>query len=144
MLTRRNFAEVASCAICGLAGFIASDASAQGPQPAPLGGGGTRRKILAQLDGPVPGYTTIVMDVILEPGEMLARHTHPGIESTYVLEGGGFDLLIEGQPARTVKAGDAIQIPPGTPHGGGKTGDAKTRLLINYIVERDKPLVNPA
>jgi quercetin dioxygenase-like cupin family protein len=84
------------------------------------------------------------MDVILEPGETLARHTHPGIESTYVLEGGGFDLLIEGQPARTVKAGDAIQIPPGTPHGRGKTGDAKTRLLINYIVERDKPLVNPA
>ena len=144
MLTRRNFAEVASCAICGLAGFIASDASAQGPQPAPSGGGGARRKILAQVDGPIPGYTTIVMDVILEPGETLARHTHPGIESTYVLEGGGFDLLIEGQPARTVKAGDAIQSPPGTPHGGGKTGDAKTRLLINYIVERDKPLVNPA
>jgi quercetin dioxygenase-like cupin family protein len=144
VLTRRNFAEVASCAICGLAGFIASDASAQSPQPAPSGGGGTRRKILAQVDGPIPGYTTIVMDVILEPGETLARHTHPGIESTYVLEGGGFDLLIEGQPARTVKAGDAIQIPPGTPHGGGKTGVAKTRLLINYIVERDKPLVNPA
>jgi quercetin dioxygenase-like cupin family protein len=103
-----------------------------------------RWTILAQVDGPVPGYTTIVMDVILEPGVTLARHTHPGIESTYVLEGGGFDLLIEGQPTRTVRAGDAIQIPSGTPHGGGKTGDAKTRLLINYMVEKDKPLVNPA
>src|SRR6266403_2227845 len=113
MLTRRDFAEIASCAICGVAGFIASDASAQGPQPAPSGGG-AGRKILSQVDGPVPGYTTIVMDVILEPGVTLARHTHPGIESTYVLEGGGFDLSIEGQ-----SAGDAIQIPPGLPHGGG-------------------------
>jgi hypothetical protein len=35
MLTRRGFAGVASCAICGLAGFLAEDASAQGAaQPA--------------------------------------------------------------------------------------------------------------
>jgi quercetin dioxygenase-like cupin family protein len=80
--------------------------------------------------------------VTLERGVTLVRHTHPGIESTYVPEGGGFDLPIEGQPTRTVRAGDAIQIPPGIPHGGGKTGDVRTRLLINYM-EKGKPLVNP-
>jgi len=54
MLTRRGFAGVASCAICGLAGFMATDASAQSAQSTP----GLTRKILSQIDGPIPGYTT--------------------------------------------------------------------------------------
>jgi quercetin dioxygenase-like cupin family protein len=136
----RGFASVASCAICGLAGFVTTDASAQGAQPATSGG--VTRKMLSQIDGPVPGYTTIVMDVTIEPGVAVARHTHPGIESSYVVEGGG-ELLIEGQPTRLIKAGEAFQIPAETPHAGGKPGDTKTRLLTNYIVEKDKPLVKP-
>ena len=143
MLTRRVFAGVASCAICGLAGFLAEDASAQGgAQPATTSGGVTRR-ILSQIDGPVPGYTTIVMDVTIEPGVGVARHTHPGIESSYVMEGGGGELPVEGQPPRILKAGEAFQIPPGTPHAGGKPAEMKTRLLINYIVEKGKPLATP-
>ncbi len=143
MLTRRVFAGVASCAICGLAGFLAEDASAQGgAQPATTSGGVTR-KILSQIDGPVPGYTTIVMDVTIEPGVGVARHTHPGIESSYVMEGGGGELPVEGQPTRILKAGEAFQIPPQTPHAGGKPAEMKTRLLINYIVEKGKPLATP-
>jgi quercetin dioxygenase-like cupin family protein len=83
MLTRRGFAGVASCAICGLAGFMTTDASAQSAQPTP----GLTRKILSQIDGPIPGYTTISADVTIEPGAKVARHTHPGIESSYVVEG---------------------------------------------------------
>jgi quercetin dioxygenase-like cupin family protein len=139
MLTRRDFAGVASCAICGLHGFLAADASAQSAQPATSSGGVTR-KILSQIDGPVPGYTTIMMDVTVEPGASVARHTHPGIESTYIVEGGN-ELPIEGRPTRIYKAGDAYQIPAETPHAGGKPPETKTRVLINYIVEKDKPLV---
>jgi quercetin dioxygenase-like cupin family protein len=134
MLTRRGFAGVASCAICGLAGFVAADASAQDAQPATSSGGVTR-KILSQIDGPVAGYTTIVVDVTIEPGVTIARHTHPGIESSYVMEGGGLELPIEGQPTRIMKAE--------TPHAGGKAADTKTRVLVNYIVEKGKPLVKP-
>ena len=43
-----------------------------------------------------------------------------------------------------LKAGDGFQIPPNTPHAGGKPGDARTRVLITYIVEKDKPLASPA
>ena len=128
---------MASCAICGLAGFVATDASAQGAQPAAPSG--VARKILSQIDGPVPGYTTIVMDVIAEPGVAVARHTHPGIESSVVMEG-VFELPIEGQPTRTFKAGEAFQVPPET----RKPGDAKTRILVTYIVDKSKPLAKPA
>ena len=43
-----------------------------------------------------------------------------------------------------MKAGDAFEIPPVTPHAGGKASSAKTRLMINYIVEKGKPLASPA
>jgi quercetin dioxygenase-like cupin family protein len=143
MLTRRGFAGIASCAICGLAGFVATDASAQGAQPATSSGGVTRQ-ILSQIDGPVAGYTTIIMDVTIEPGVTIARHTHPGVESSYIIEGGGSEIPIEGQPTRILKTGDAFQVPPETPHAGGKPSDTKTRVLVNYIVEKGKPVAKPA
>jgi hypothetical protein len=31
------------------------------------------------MDGPMPGYVTINMEVEIEPGVMVARHKHPGI-----------------------------------------------------------------
>ena len=141
MLTRRGFAGFASCAICGITEFIATEASAQAGQPAATAG--VTRKILSQTDGPAPGYVTLLVEATIEAGVPVARHTHPGIESAYVLEG-GLELPVQGQPTRTIKAGDGFQIPPETPHAGGKPSDAKTRVLITYVVEKGKPLASPA
>ena len=141
MLTRRGFAGFASCAICAVTGFIATEASAQGAPPAAAPG--VKRKLLSQTDGPMPGYVTINMEAEIDAGVTVARHTHPGIESSYVLEG-GFELPVQGQPTRMLKAGDGFQIPPETPHAGGKPGDAKTKLAITYVVEKGKPLASPA
>jgi len=43
-----------------------------------------------------------------------------------------------------LKIGDGFQIPPETPHAGGKPGDKTTRIAITYVVEKGKPLVSPA
>jgi quercetin dioxygenase-like cupin family protein len=141
MLTRRDFAGIASCALCAVTGFVATDASAQTSPPATTPG--VTRKMLSQADGPTPGYVTIVMDIEIEPGVTIGRHTHPGIESAYMLEG-GFDLPIEGQPTRAFKPGDAVVIPANTPHAGGKNGNTKSRIVATYIVEKGKPLASPA
>jgi quercetin dioxygenase-like cupin family protein len=141
MLTRRGFGGVASCAICSIAGFIATDASAQGAPAATTPG--VTRKILSQTDGPMPGYVTIIAEADIEPGIMVARHTHPGVESSYVIEG-NLELPVQGQPTRMVKAGDSFQIPPHTPHAGGKPSDGKVRVSSTYVVEKDKPLASPA
>ena len=141
MLTRRGFAGFASCALCGITEFVATAASAEGTPPAPTPG--VTRKILSQTDGPTPGYVTLLVEATIEKGTPVARHTHPGIESAYVLEG-GFELPIQGQPTRMIKAGDGFQIPAETPHAGGKPGDATSRILITYVVEKGKPLASPA
>ena len=142
MLTRRAFTGVVSCAICAITSeLIATEASAQSTPPAATPG--VTRKILSQTDGPAPGYQTLLVEATIEAGVTVARHTHPGIESAYVIEG-GFELPIEGQPTRTLKPGDGFQVPPNTPHAGGKPGDAKSRILITYVVEKGKPLASPA
>ena len=141
MLSRRGFGGFATCALCTLSGFFASDASAQTTPPAATTG--VNRKIISQIDGPTPGYVTLVVEVEIEPGVTIGRHTHPGIESGYVLEG-GLELPIEGMPTRMLKAGEAFQVPPNTPHAGAKNGPAKTRVLANYVVEKGKPLASPA
>src|SRR5258705_3949608 len=117
MLTRRGFPGVAGCALCGLAEFVATGAAAQGALAATTPG--VTRKILSQTDGPTPGYVTLLVEAEIEAGVAVGRHTHPGVESAYVLEG-GFELPIEGQQTRTLKPGDGFQIPPATPHAGAK------------------------
>jgi quercetin dioxygenase-like cupin family protein len=140
MLSRRGFAGVVSCAICAIAGYAATEASAQNAPPAATPG--VKRKILSQTDGPMPGYVTIIVEAEIEAGVVVGRHTHPGIESGYVIEG-GFELPIEGQPAKVLKPGDGFQVPANTPHAGGKSGDKLTRLTSTYVVEKGKPLASP-
>jgi quercetin dioxygenase-like cupin family protein len=133
MLTRRGFA---SCALCVITGFIATGAEAQN---APAG---LKRTILTRTDGPMDGYETVNARVDLDAGALIARHTHPGIESSYVVDG-ALELSFDGQGARTFKAGDGFQVPPRTPHSG-KSGDKPTTLAITYVVEKGKPLASPA
>jgi len=131
MLTRRGFA---ACALCAAAGFVAAGAEAQTP--------GLRRILMKRTDGPVEGYETLEMRVEFDPGVVVPRHTHPGVESGYVLEG-GVELTIEGESPLALKAGEAFQVPTGKPHAA-RNGDVKTVLADTYIVEKGKPLASPA
>jgi quercetin dioxygenase-like cupin family protein len=136
MLSRRSFGV---CAICAVAGFAASEveAQAQGTQT-----GGVKRTILQKTELPDNKYVTILAVAEIPPGTIVARHTHPGVESSYVLEGEG-ELLVQGQPARQVKATDGFQIPPEIPHSA-RTGEKPMKIAVTYVVEKDKPLSSPA
>jgi quercetin dioxygenase-like cupin family protein len=120
---------------------MATDASAQGAPPAPTPG--LKRKILSQTDGPMAGYVTVIAEVEIDAGVMVGRHTHPGIESGYVVAG-GIELPVQGVPTRSLKPGDGFQIPPNTPHAGAKNGPQMTKVVSTYVVEKGKPLASPA
>ena len=134
MLTRRGFA---ACALCAAGGFWAGGAEAQNAATS-----GLKRTLLKQTDGPAEGYVTIEMRVEIEPDAPIQRHTHPGVESGYVVEG-ATALSIEGIGELTLKPGDAYQVPTGVPHGG-KNGPAKTIIAATFVVEKGKPLASPA
>jgi quercetin dioxygenase-like cupin family protein len=102
---------------------------------------GLKRKILSQT-GRVDGVT-VIAEVEIEPGVMAGRHTHPGIESGYIVAG-EIELPVQGVPTRSLKAGDGFQIPSNTPHAGVKNGVQLTKVVRTYAVEKGKPLASPA
>jgi quercetin dioxygenase-like cupin family protein len=103
---------------------------------------GIKRTPLQTVDFPA-GYNVVSVIAELPPGACAGRHTHPGAESSYVMEGSAI-LKVEGQPDRTVKAGESFQIPPGAPHDGCVPPGGSFKVLATYIVEKGKPLATPA
>src|SRR5262249_27967885 len=77
------------------------------------------------------------------PGGVAGRHTHPGEELGYVVEG-TLELLIEGQPPKLVKAGESFFVPAGTVHDGKNVGSGVLKVLATYVVEKGKPVASPA
>jgi quercetin dioxygenase-like cupin family protein len=106
-------------------------------------GGGIKRTVITRGDVSVPNREAVVAHVELAPGATAGRHTHPGDEITYFLDGEG-ELLIDGAPPRRVKAGEAIIIPAGTVHDARNPGSTTTKLVGVYVVEKGQPLATPA
>jgi quercetin dioxygenase-like cupin family protein len=103
---------------------------------------GVSLKVLQQMDGPMPGYATVIVELKVAAGTVVGRHSHPGIETTYVVEGCA-ELLVDDQPSRVVRAGEAFQVPPNTVHSV-KVGDKDAKACSTLVVEKGKPLVVPA
>ena len=104
---------------------------------------GLTRTLVGRADVSVPGREAVVARVEVAPGARAGRHTHPGDEISYVLEGQA-ELLIDGQPPRIVKAGESFVIPAGVVHDAHNSGDQPTKLIGVYVVEKGKPLASPA
>ncbi len=71
------------------------------------------------------------------------RHTHPGEEIGYLLEG-QLELKVDGQPTRILKPGDVFFIPAGVIHEGINTSSGTSKVIATYVVEKDKPVASPA
>jgi quercetin dioxygenase-like cupin family protein len=102
---------------------------------------GTRRIDLQRHDLSVPGREVIQTIVEIDPGVTSSRHTHPGEEIIYVLEGAPLEYQVEGKPSVTLKPGDVLFIPAGTVHAAKNVGNWKGAELATYIVEKGKPLL---
>ena len=101
------------------------------------------RTIVGRADVSVPNREAVVARVEVAPGGKAGRHTHPGDEISYVMEGEA-TLLVDGQPPRIVKAGESFVIPAGVVHDAHNNSTVPTRLVGVYVVEKGKPLATPA
>jgi quercetin dioxygenase-like cupin family protein len=104
---------------------------------------GLTRTLVGKADVSVPGREAVVARVDVAPGAKAGRHTHPGDEISYVLEGEA-TLLIDGQPPRQVKAGESFVIPAGVVHDAHNNAAVPIKLVGVYVVEKGKPLASPA
>ena len=101
---------------------------------------GIKRTDLIRHDISAPGRETIQVRVDFEPGAAFGRHSHPGEEIAYVLDG-TLEYQLDGKPPVTLKAGEALYIPAGAIHAAKNIGKGNGSELATYIVEKGKPLV---
>jgi quercetin dioxygenase-like cupin family protein len=99
-----------------------------------------QRTNLMRNDLSVPRREVIQVKVDFAPGASFPKHKHPGEEVAYVLEG-TLEYRLEGRPAVTLEAGDALFIPAGTVHEAANVGSGNGSELATYIVEKGEPLV---
>ena len=104
---------------------------------------GLWRTDLQRQDLSVPGREVVQSRVDIGPEAPLVKHTHPGEEIIYVLEG-LLEYQIEGQPPKTFNAGDALTVPAGVIHAVRNVGSDNAAELATYVVEKGKPLLTLA
>jgi quercetin dioxygenase-like cupin family protein len=128
MKTARIVAVAVLIVVCGLAVHVARS------QP------GIKRTELQRHDLSAPGREVVQVRVEFAPGASFPKHSHPGEEIIYVLQG-SLEYQIEDAPPVTLKAGDVFFVPAGTVHSAKNVGSVNGAELATYVVEKGKPLV---
>jgi quercetin dioxygenase-like cupin family protein len=129
--------------VCALTIAICIAVGALSPLPGWAQQSGIKRTLLLKRDLSIEGREVIMATAEIAPGQAAGRHTHHGEEVGYMLDGSAV-LEIEGQPAINLKAGDSYAIEAGKIHDAKAVGDKAAKVLAVYIVEKGKPLAEPA
>ena len=127
--------KIASVAlVAGLAGAglaLAADETA-----------GITRTLLSRTDANGT-QEAIIGTAEIAKGATVAKHTHFGTESTYVVQG-ELELRVDGEPPHRYTAGQAFQVPIGKAHEAVNVGNGPAKLVAVYVVDKGKPLATPA
>lgn len=121
-----------------LAAVIAASALTLNLMPAQPSG--IKRTDLLRHDIGATGREVIQARVELAPGVAFGRHTHPGEEFIYMIEG-VLEYEVEGRPPITLKAGEVLLIPAGTIHAARNPGRVNGAELATYVLEKGKPVL---
>ena len=118
---------------------LSLNATADEPKPAAQ----PARNILEHHDqSGVPGKEIVIGTATLPPGSVIGYHTHPGDEAGYVLKG-NLILKTQGQPDRTLKAGDSFFNPRGSVHSVVSADSGDSLVISTWIVDKGKPMATP-
>jgi quercetin dioxygenase-like cupin family protein len=104
---------------------------------------GFTRTVMQDQDLTAQGRHAVVARAEFVPGGVAGKHTHPGEELGYIVDG-TLELLIEGQPPKRLKKGDVFFVPAGVVHDGKNVGKGKAVVIATYVVEKGKPVASPA
>jgi quercetin dioxygenase-like cupin family protein len=121
---------------------LAGAALAQQQQPSPVSPSPVKRTIISKIEVPGSNYEVVTALLEIAPGFKAGRHFHPGIVNGYVTEGELW-IALDGQPEKTVKAGESALLPERAIHNEGATGAVPLKAIVTYVVEKGQPMVQP-
>jgi quercetin dioxygenase-like cupin family protein len=101
---------------------------------------GITRTDLQRHDLSVSGREVVQVRVDFGPGALAPKHSHPGEEIVYSLQG-SLEYQLDSRPPVTLEAGEVLFIPAGTIHAVKNVGSGNAAELATYVVEKGKPLV---
>ena len=101
---------------------------------------GVKRINLQQHDLSIPGREALQARIDFEPHTAFGKHSHPGEEIIYVLEG-SLEYQVNDEKPVTLQAGEVLFIPAGVVHSARNNSNVKASELATYIVEKGKPVV---
>jgi quercetin dioxygenase-like cupin family protein len=104
---------------------------------------GVRRTDLQRHDLSLPGREVVQVRVDFASGASFGRHSHPGEEIVYAIEG-ALQYVIDGGAPVTLHPGQVLFIPAGAIHSARNVGKVNAAELATYIVEKGKPLLTLA
>jgi quercetin dioxygenase-like cupin family protein len=137
------FKQVVVCAALATVCIVGST-EAQQPTGTPTAAptAPIKRTLMQKVDVPGSNYEAVTAIAEIIPNVSVGRHTHPGPEAGYVLDG-QLTLLVDGKPPQTLKPGDSYQVAPVAVHDA-RSGEKGAKIMVVYVVEKGKPLASPA
>lgn len=147
-LERRRFLEAS------LAGLMLPLAAARGAAARPVGSPvqagheAQSHGVIFEHDLPnvtMDGWQVTVVEVVTPPGPGSHRHQHPGFVLGYILEG-DLRFQVDGQPERTIPAGQMFYEAPGGVHAVSASASPTkpVRFLAMILAPKGVPLTTPA
>ncbi len=110
-------------------------------KPADALAAGPHRTEIQRHDASIPGRIVVQVRTEIPVGVSAGRHTHPGEEIGYILQG-SVQMEIEGSPTLQLHAGDGFLIPPGVPHNALHLGPDVGQMLSTYLVTPEEPIAS--
>ena len=102
-----------------------------------------KRTPLGKVDVPNSDYEVVFGITEIAGGFKSGRHSHPGVVMAYVADG-EFWYVVDGQPERVYKVGEAFQLPHSAIHNEGAAGSAPVKVFAVFVIEKGKPMVQTA
>lgn len=119
------------------AASVAMMALSGAPPPA------ARWKELQRHPIPQTALEGVTTTIEIPPGGTSARHSHPGEDFGYLIEGTVI-LYVDGKPPVTLKPGDPFFTERGMVHNARNIGTTTARAVDTYVIDQGKPGITPA
>ncbi|MFD0026234.1 cupin domain-containing protein [Streptomyces sp. NPDC058382] len=101
---------------------------------------GVTRTLLQEHPSPAKGWEAVQTLVQIPRHKESGRHSHPGVEVGYIVQGDVL-MVFDDRPPLRLRTGDPFFIPDGVIHNARNVGKVTTMMLSTYVVDETKPLV---